>query len=32
MQARAHGSDLDYFSSHPAIARRAEMFEAAGAR
>ena len=32
MQAQARGSNLEYFSSHPATARRAELFEAAGAR
>ena len=30
MEVRAHGSDLDYFSSHPATAKRADLFEAAG--
>jgi Zn-dependent protease with chaperone function len=30
MEVRAQGSDLEYFSSHPATAKRAEVFEAAG--
>ena len=30
MEARARGSDLEYFSSHPATGRRAALFEAAG--